>query len=423
MNICIKNGRVIDPANDRDGVQNVYIGDGKIQGIGRSPNGFVAKLTIDATDKLVMPGFIDLNASLREPGYEQKASIKSETRAAVAAGYTAVCCLPNTKPVLDTPAVVQLILDKAELAGYAEVLPLGALTIGLEGSTLSEMYALKRAGCVAVSQAPNNNISAQVLRRALQYASSHDLLVVLKPEEVTIKDDGCVHDGAMSSKLGLSGIPVSAETVAIAQIIVLAQETGARVHLTGISSAEAIAMLTRAKFEHIAISADVHAYQLHLTELDVGTFDANYHTSPPLRTYADRDALRAAVAKGVVSVSSGHQPHEEAAKQAPFPSTEAGISGLETVLPLMLRLVDEGLLELSQMVDRLATGPAKILGLDRGSLTRYSAANICIVDADKAWQVDEKTWLSRGLNTPFLGQQMKGQVTHTIVNGRVVFKK
>lgn len=423
MNICIKNGRLIDPANQRDGVHNIYIASGKIQSIGRSPNGFVAKQTIDATGKLVMPGFVDLGASLREPGYEQKASIKSETRAAVAGGYTAVCCLPNTKPVLDTPAVVQLILDKAELAGFAKVLPLGALTVGLKGDTLSEMYALKKAGCVAVSQAPNNNLTSQTLRRALQYASSHDLLVVLKPEDVSIKDNGCVHDGAMSSKLGLAGIPASAETVAIAQIIQLAEETQARVHLTGISSAKSVTMLARAKFANIAISADVHAHQLHLTELDVGTFDANYHTSPPLRTFEDRDALRAAVAQSIISVSSGHQPHEEAAKQAPFPSTEAGISSLETVLPLMLRLVDEGLLDINQLVERLSLAPATILGLDMGSLSKGSLANVCIVDPDAVWQLTSKTWRSRGQNTPFFGQQMKGQVTHTLVEGSIVFKK
>ena len=423
MNILIKNGRVVDPANGYDGVQDVVIANGKIESLGIEPAGFTAELTIDASDQWVMPGFVDLSASLREPGYEHKATIASESKAAVSAGYTAVCCLPDTTPVLDTPSVAQLILDKAEEAGYAKVLPFGALTVGLEGHTLSEMFALKKAGCVAVSQAPKNNINSQVLRRALQYAKTHDLLVVLKPEDVLIKDRGCVHEGAISSRLGLAGIPVSAETVAIAQLIELAEETGARVHLTGISSAKAVSMLARAQFANIAMTADVHAHQLHLTELDVGTFDANYHVSPPLRSASDRDALLAGVVEGILSVSSGHQPHEAEAKQAPFPSTEPGISSLETVLPLMLKLVDEKLLSLSQLVSSLAHGPSEILGLETGCLSVGAPADICIVKAKETWQIDEKNWLSRGMNTPYLGHQMKGRVTYTLVNGRLVFGK
>lgn len=423
MNIHIKNGRVVDPANACDAVKDVYIANGQIQSVGEKPAGFVAQQSIDASNKWVLPGFVDLNASLREPGYEHKATIQSETKAAVSAGYTSICCLPDTQPVLDTPSVVQLILDKAALAGSAKVLPLGALTVGLQGKALSEMYALKKAGCVAVSQAPNNTIDNQILRRALQYASTHDLLVVLKPEDISIKDDGCIHDGSVSSKLGLSGIPVSAETVAIAQMIELAEETGARIHLTGVSSARAVTMIARAQATNDAISADVHAYQLSLTEFDVGTFDANYHTSPPLRSVEDRDALVAGVAKGILSVSSGHRPHEAEAKQAPFPSTEPGISSLETVLPLMLTLVDEGILDLSQMVSRLTDGPSVTLGLATGRLSEGAPADLCIVDPDKTWLVDEEHWFSQGINTPYLGHQMKGKVTHTLVNGHLVFEE
>jgi dihydroorotase len=423
MNICIKNGRAIDPASECDVIQDIYISDGRIQSMGAAPKDFVAELSIDATDKLIMPGFVDLNASLREPGFEHKATIASETRAAASSGYTTVCCLPDTKPVLDTSSVTQLILDKAESAGYSKVLPIGALTLALQGEVLSEMHALKKAGCVALSQAPNSNISGDVLRHALQYASTYDILVMLKPEDVGIKDDGCIHDGAISSQLGLPGIPVSAETVAIAQIIELADETGARVHLTGISSARAVSMIARAQFINKSISADVHAHQLLLTELDVGTFDSNYHTSPPLRSAADRDALIAGVAKNVFCVTSGHQPHEEEAKQAPFPSTEPGISSIETVLSLMLTLVEDGLLTLSQVVNALSTAPADILGLSAGRLAVNSPADICIVDPNETWLVDKDTWFSRGLNTPFMGHQMKGKVTHTLVNGRLVFEK
>ncbi|PHS72992.1 MAG: dihydroorotase [Cycloclasticus sp.] len=422
MNICIKGGRVIDPANGRDGVQEVYISKGIIQGVGEAPKDFRAELTINASGSFVMPGFVDLNTNLREPGYEQKGTIKSETKAAVRAGYTTVCCSPNTQPVLDTPAVAQLIIDKAELAGYAKVLPLGALTVGLEGKALSEAYALKKAGCIALCQTPNN-MTSQVLRGALQYATTHDLLVILKPEDMSIKDGGCVHAGVISSKLGLPGIPTSAETVAIAQIIEIAEETGARVHLTGISSAKSVAMLARAQFDKLTITADVHAHHLHLTEYDVGTFDANYHTSPPLRSQADKDALIEGVAKGIIDVSSGHQPHEVEAKQAPFPSTEPGISSLETVLPLMLELVDDGLISLTQVVERLALSPSKILGIESGSLSEKVAANIVIIDPEAQWTVNDENWQSNGVNTPFWGQQMTGMVTHTLVNGRLVFEK
>lgn len=423
MNTLIKHGRVIDPVNKRDGLYDIAIVDGVIQHVGDVPANFKADTTIDASNKLVLPGFVDLNASLREPGYEHKATIASETKAAVAAGYTTVCCLPNTQPILDTPSVAQLVMDKAADAGYAKVLPLGALTVGLEGKTLSEMYALKKAGCVAVSQAPSSNINSQVLRRALQYACTHDMLVILRPEDLMIKDDGCVHDGVISSTLGLAGIPTSAETVAIAQILELAEETGAKVHLTGISSARAVAMITRGQATNPRISADVHAHQLHLTELDVGTFDANYHTSPPLRTADDKDALIAGVATGVFSVSSGHRPHEDEAKQAPFPSTESGISSLETVLPLMLKLLEDGLIDWPQLVSRLAVDPAKVLGLNIGNLSHQSPADICIVDQKATWLVANDNWFSRGNNTPFWGHQMTGQVTHTLVNGRLVFEK
>lgn len=423
MNVIIKNGRVIDPANSLDAIADVYIANGKILSVGDEPTGFVAEQIIDASNKLVTPGFVDLNASLREPGFEQKATISSESKAAVAAGYTTVCCLPNTQPILDTPAVAQLILDKAESAGFAKILPLAALTLGLEGKALTEVYALKKAGCVALSQAPNNAINSQVLRRALQYATTHDMLVVLKPEDVLIKDDGCVHDGVTSSRLGLPGIPTSAETVAIAQIIELTEETGARVHLTGLSSAKAVAMIARAQFTNVTISADVHAHQLHLTDEDVGTFDANYHVSPPLRSAMDKDAIIAGVARGTIVVSSGHQPHEEEAKQAPFPATEQGISSLETVLPLMLRLVSEGSINLTQLVERLASEPAKILGLEGSSLSTQAVADITIFDPSQVWTVNQTAWQSKGLNTPFWRQQMIGQVTHTLVNGQLVYER
>ncbi|ORU89880.1 MAG: dihydroorotase [Cycloclasticus sp. symbiont of Poecilosclerida sp. M] len=422
MNILIKNGRVIDPRNGLDTVQDVYIADGKIQSIGKVPKGFTAKKTIDAKNKVLAPGFIDLNTRLREPGFEFKATIASETKAAAAAGFTHICCLPDTMPVIDTPAVANLIQDKAQAAGFSKVLPIGALTVDLQGEILTEAYALQQAGCVALSQAPNT-IAPHTLRRALQYASTFGMLVVLKAEDAAIRDDGCIHAGEISSRLGLQGIPASAETVAVAQIIALADETGARVHLTGISTAKAVSMLARAQKDGIKISADAHAHQMHLTDKAVETFDANYHVSPPLRSTSDKKALIKGLEKGVIQISSGHEPHEAEAKQAPFPSTQAGISSLETALPLTLGLVAAKSLTLSQAISRLSFGPAEILGIDAGHLSIGAEANLCIFDADETWKVNQQNWLSRGLNTPFMGDKMTGRVTHTLIDGKVVYEQ
>lgn len=424
MITLIKNGRVVDPANKIDEVRDIYLRNGLILAANVVSDSDDIECVIDATDRWVVPGFIDLNSHLREPGYEHKATINSETKAAVTSGYTTLCCSPDTDPVLDTPAVVQFILDKSAAAGFAKVLPTGALTVGLKGEVLSEMYTLKEAGCVAMSQAPNNNISTETLRCALQYAETFDIPVILKPEDVALRNGGCVHAGITSSRLGLPGISQAAETVAIAQIIALVEETGARVHITGVSTAKAVKMLARAQSDGYLITADVHAHQLHLTEQDMGVYDANYHLDPPLRTVEDRDALIAGVAKGVINaVISGHQPHEPDAKLAPFPSTEAGMSSLETVLPLMLDLVETELLDAQQMVASLSYFPAKLLGLEVGSLAAGSVADICIIDPNAEWTVSPESWVSEGLNTPFMDQLMKGQITHTFINGIKAFER
>jgi dihydroorotase len=420
----IKNGRVVDPANKIDEVRDIYLRDGFILSKESILDNEAVDDVIDASNRWVVPGFIDLNSHLREPGYEHKATISSETKAAAMSGYTALCCSPDSDPVLDTPAVVQFILDKSEAAGFAKVLPAGALTVGLQGEVLSEMSTLKEAGCVAMSQAPNSNISTETLRCALRYAETFDLTVILKPEDVALRNGGCVHAGITSSRLGLPGISQASETVAIAQIIALVEETGARVHITGISTAKAVKMLARAQSDGLCITADVHALQLHLTEQDMGVYDANYHLDPPLRTVEDRDALIAGVAKGVITaVISGHQPHEPDAKLAPFPSTEAGISCLETVLPLMLDLVETDLFDAQQMVASLSYFPAKLLGLELGTLTAGTVADLCIIDPNAEWTVSPESWFSQGLNTPFMGREMKGQVTHTFVNGNKVFER
>ncbi|MGZ8244161.1 dihydroorotase [Methylomagnum sp.] len=422
--IVIKGGRVVDPARGTDGIHDVCLADGRVAAVGTVPAGFSADREIQAQGKIVCPGLIDLSARLREPGQEHKATIASESAAAAAAGITTLCCPPDTDPMIDTPAVANLIGEKAELAGKARVLPIGALTRGLKGKDLSEMSALKAAGCRAVGNAHAPMTNTLVLRRALEYAASHDLLVIVRPEDPYLADRGCVHEGPVATRLGLPGIPYAAETVAIAQVLALMESTGARVHFAQLSCARALRALARAQERGLPISADVAAHQLHLTEANIEGFDALCHVRPPLRGLADREALREAVRDGIVAaVCSDHQPHEPDAKLDAFPSTEPGIAALPTLLPLTLKLVGEGVLTLSQAIAALTSGPAAVLGLgeELGTLRPGASADVCIFDPEARWTVGADTWLSAGRNTPFWGDTLPGRVTHTLLAGRVVF--
>jgi len=418
----IKGGRVIDPANGLDAVVPVAIADGKIIAVGQVPDGFSADHEIEATGLVVSPGFVDLCARLREPGQEHKATIASETAAAAAGGVTTLCCPPDSRRVVDTSAVVHLILERAEKAGKARVVPIGALTRGLQGKELSSMQALKSAGCLAVSNAYAPVESLLVLRRALEYAANCGLLVVVRPDEPSLSNKGCAHNGAVGSRLGLPGIPASAENVAVAQTLVLAEQTGAKVHFGQLSCARAVAMVAEAQSRGVAVSADVAIHQLHLTESAVECFDPNAHVLPPLRAEADRDALRAGLATGTLAaICSDHQPHEPNAKLDAFPSTEPGIASLETLLPLALRLVEAGVLDLSSAIARLSSGPARIMGLSAGSLSVGAAADICLFDPRLDWKAQAPDWLSRGINSPFYGETFMGRVVQTLLGGRLIY--
>ncbi len=419
----IRGARVIDPADDVDGVHDLFLQNGCVAALDRAPPGFRAEIEIDARDRVACPGIVDLCARLREPGQEHKATIASETAAAVRAGITSVCCPPDTRPVIDTPAVVELIRRRAEQQGAARVFTVGALTQGLAGSQLTEMAALKAAGCVGVSNASAPLASLLVLRRALEYAATFDLTVFLQAEEPSLQDGGCVHEGALATRLGLPGIPEAAETAALAAALALIEQTGVRAHFCRLSAARSVRMVARARHDGVPVSADVCAHQLFLTETDVAEFNGLYHVRPPLRTQRDRDGLRAGLAQGVLdAVCSDHQPHEADAKLAPFPATEPGISGLETLLPLMLRLVEEGTLDLPTAIARITVDPARILGIPHGTLAPGAAADVCIFDPRRPWRLDADTLHSRGRNTPFLGWEFTGRVTHTLVGGRIVFE-
>ncbi|SMF93738.1 dihydroorotase [Methylomagnum ishizawai] len=422
--ILISGGRVVDPASGGDSIQDLYIAGGRIVGLGAKPDGYAADLEIPAQGHIVSPGFIDLCARLREPGQEHKGTIASEGKAAFAGGITTLCCPPDTSPAIDSPAVVNLILEKTEAAGGPRILPIGALTPELNGRDLSEMGALKSAGCLAVGNAHAPMANTLVLRRAMEYAASHDLLVVVRPEDPYLADTGCVHEGPVSTRLGLRGIPYAAETVAVAQVLALLEPTGARVHFAQISCARAARAIARAQDKGEPVSADVAAHQLHLTEADIDGFDALCHVRPPLRGLGDRDALRLAVRDGTLAaICSDHQPHEPDAKLDAFPSTEPGISSLETLLPLTLALVEQGAMALHPALAALTSRPAALLGLDAGSLRVGAVADLCVFDPEAEWTVGEGSWLSRGRNTPFWGKSLKGRVAYTLAAGRVVFRR
>lgn len=421
MRITLHGGRLIDPASGHDAVCDLHIANGCIVARGAAPDGFIADHRIDARDQWVLPGLVDLRARLREPGQEHKATIASETRAAAAGGITTLCCPPDTQPVIDTPAVVELIRRQTQAAGYARVLPLGALTAGLEGKQLAEMHALQQAGCIGVSNALSPVTNTLVMRRAMEYAASHNLTVFLHAEDAWLYNGGCAHEGAVSSRLGLPGIPESAETVAVARELMLIEQTGVRAHFCQLSSARAVQMIARARYDGLLVTADVTAHHLHLTEMDVGYFNSQCHVRPPLRTQRDRDGLRAGLAEGTLgALCSDHQPHEPDAKLVPFTESAPGISGLETLLPLGLRLVDEGVLPLPTLVERLTLGPARILGIEAGSLAVGARADVCILDPEQRWTVEAAGLLSQGHNSPCLGWDMKGRVTHTLLDGRPV---
>ncbi|NJD08675.1 MAG: dihydroorotase [Methylococcaceae bacterium] len=421
--IAIVNGRVIDPASGTDAVMPVYLAEGSIVALGAKPDGFTADRELDASGLVVCPGLVDLCARLREPGQEYKGTILSETRAAAAGGITTLICPPDTDPIVDTPAVARLIRSRSQRAGFAKVEIMGAMTRDLAGKELSEMYALRDAGCRSVTNAQFPLANPLVLRRAMEYAATCGLVVVIRPDEPSLRGAGCVHEGVVGGRLGLPGIPVTAETVAVAQALALVEESGVQVHFGQLSSARAVEMVAQARARGNPVSADVAVHHLHLTEEAVGSFDAHAHVLPPFRSTADRLALRRALAAGAVgAICSDHQPHELDAKLDAFPSTESGVAALELLLPLTLQLVDEGELDLATAVARLTCGPADIFGMPVGRLAKGASADLCLFDPRTAWSVEQGQWLSSGRNTPYWGRPMKGRVWATLVAGELVYR-
>jgi dihydroorotase len=423
VSLRIKNGQLVDAVASTTHTADLFLVDGKIAGIGSAPAGFEAAQTIDAAGSWVMPGLIDCQARLRDPGEPEKANIESETEAAIKNGITTLCIPPDTQPPIDNSATVELIHHRNEMFGHqARIYPIGALTRGLGGEQLSNIASLRDNGCIAFSNAKHKLASNLVQRRAMEYAAGQQALVIIQPLDHDLLGNGCAHEGAIATRLGLPAIPEAAETAALAKDIELVVQTGARTHFGQLSCARSVDMIRRAKAKGLPVSADCAIHQLFLTDHDIGNFDSNMFTIPPLRSQYDRDALREGVADGAIDcLCSDHQPHEVDAKLKPFPSAEPGISGLDTLLPLALRLVEEGVLPLTDLVASLTLNPATILGLPGGKIGIGEIADLIIVDAESHWICSAANFISKGKNTAFEGWDFHGRVTHTLVDGKVVY--
>ena len=422
MAILIKGGHVIDPGR-KNGPADVLLDQGRIEAVGQELKAPAGATVIQAAGRLVVPGFVDLHVHFREPGFEYKETIESGATAAVAGGFTTVCCMPNTNPVNDNQSITEFILDRARAAGKAHVLPIGAITKGSEGKELAEIGDLRRAGCVAISDDGRPVMNSLVMRRAMEYALAFGIPVVDHCEDLHLSEGGCMNEGLVSTELGLPGIPAAAEDVMVARNVALAELTGARLHLAHISTAGSVRSVREAKSRGLRVTAEACPHHFTLTEEIARGYNTHAKMNPPLRTWQDVQAIKEGLRDGTIDViATDHAPHASQEKQQEFTQAPFGIVGLETALPLSLGLVEEGVLTLEGMVDKLATAPAKAFGLKAGTLSVGAPADVTIIDPQAQWEVDPSQFRSKSRNTPFAGWKVKGRVTTTIVAGRVVFE-
>jgi len=426
MRLSILNGRVVDPASGFDRRADVHAADGRVVAIGAAPQGFRAERTLDAAGLVVAPGLVDLAARLREPGFEYRATLESEMRAALAGGVTSLSCPPDTDPPLDEPGLVEMLKHRARGLDQARLYPLGALTVGLKGEVITEMAELAEAGCVGFSQAGAAIVDTQVLMRAMQYATTYGFTVWVQPQDPHLARGGVAHSGAVAARLGLAGIPVAAETIALHTIFDLVRDTGCRVHLCRLSSAAGLELVRHAKAEGLPVSADVAVHHLHLIDVDIGHFDSQYRVDPPFRSQRDRDAIRAALADGTLdAICSDHTPVDDDAKQLPFAEAEPGVTGLELLLPLTLKWARETRTDLLSALAKLTVGSSAVLGLAgvAGCIEVGAPADLCVFDPEQPWTVTREGLVSQGRHTPYLGLEVAGRVRFTIVDGRVAFER
>ena len=422
--LIIKNGRVIDPAAGIDAVGDVLIEDGKIAGVGPNLNSLGAEI-FDATGLVVTPGFIDMHVHLREPGIEHAETIETGSRAAAAGGFTSICSMPNTAPVNDSATVTSYIVDRARRSAVTNVFPIGAITRGSEGTDLASIGSMKNAGIVAISDDGRPVMNARVMRRAMEFARSFDLPVIDHCEDLNLSADGQMHEGLTSTRLGLRGIPPASEDVMVARDILLAEAVGARFHVAHVSSRSAVAMVAFAKQRGLAVSCEVTPHHLFLTDEEMGDYDSNYKMKPPLRSPEDVEALTEAVASGVIdAIATDHAPHPGSEKMQEFERCPFGIIGLETALGVALKcLYHPGRVSLARLVSLFTTGPAKVLGLNRGTLKVGSTADVTVFGTDFEWTYDVNSSQSKSRNCPYDGMSFRGGPIATIVAGSFVWRR
>ncbi len=424
--LLIQGGRVVDPASATDTVADVAVADGRILALGQAPADFVPEHTVDAQGCIVAPALVDLCARLREPGQEHKGMLASELGAAAAGGVGTLVCPPDTDPVLDEPGLVEMLRHRAAQQGGTRVLPLGALTRALQGEVLTEMLELTQAGCVGFTQAEVSLANTQVLQRAMQYAATFGYCVWLRPQDHYL-GKGVAASGAYATRMGLGGVPVAAETIAIHTIVELMRATKARVHLCRISSAAAVALVRQAKAEGLPLSCDVSVHSLHLCDVDMGYFDSRTRLNPPLRQGADREALRAGLAEGTIdALVSDHTPVTEDEKTLPFAEAEPGASAIELLLPLAWKWAQEQGVPLARMLGRITQQPAALLGDSApqglGRIAVGGVADLCVFDPQAHWVVGADTLRSRSHQTPFAGYELPTRVRATVVQGRLAYR-
>jgi dihydroorotase len=423
MAILIKNGRILDPAQKLDDQLDLLLEDDRISKLGKGLKAAGAEV-IDAKGLLVVPGLIDMHVHLRDPGQEYKEDIVSGTRAAVAGGFTSVACMPNTKPVNDNQTVTLYIRQKAKEKGFCNVFPIGTVTKGLQGESLSEMGEQFQAGAIGFSDDGRPVASGELMRRALEYARPFGFPIISHAEELSLVGDGVMNEGFVATELGLKGIPWVAEDAMIARDVMLAEFTRGRLHIAHVSTAGGMAIIRAAKQRGVAVTCEATPHHFTLTDEAVRGYKTNAKMNPPLRDAEALAAVRAALADGTVdAIATDHAPHHIDEKNVEFNVALNGIVGLETALPLTLRLVEEGVIDLARAIELLTVGPARALGIERGTLEVGRAADVALIDPACQWTLDARKLLSKSKNTPFDGWQLKGAAVVTIVGGEVVYRK
>ncbi|HVR63732.1 MAG TPA: dihydroorotase [Polyangia bacterium] len=426
MDLCLRGGRVIDPARNFDATADVLVRDGVVARVGAGIAGGVGGgvRVVDVAGCWVLPGLIDLHTHLREPGQEYKEDIATGTRAAAAGGFTAICAMPNTVPPNDTRAVTELVVRRAAEVGVVRVYPIGAITKGLKGESLAEMGELRDAGCVAVSDDGHPVMNAELMRRALEYARTFRLPLVQHCEDLTLSAGGAMNEGAVATRAGIRAQPAAAESSMVARDIELCALTGARYHVAHVSSAESVRLIREAKRRGLPVSCEVTPHHLTLTDEACAHYDTLAKCNPPLRTTADVAALREALRDGTIdAVATDHAPHSVVEKDVEFEQAAFGMTGLETAVPLLLELVRDKTLTPATLAARLSTGPAALFGLRGGSLAEGAPADVTVIDPEASWVCRREAFVSRSANSPFVGRAMRGRAALTLVAGKIAFSE